>query len=152
MSSMRKEGSKHVAGEGGASDVEEDFDCVRYRELLCEFVPRPINSFHDFELAHKKLMALSSKPRRREEQELASVLIILCSAFEEVNQRYSPQRNLRRFIERLNLKQVQVANETGIPESMISAMLSGRRQISKDCAVKLAKYFGVSVQQFISAS
>lgn len=47
------------------------------------------------------------------------------------------------------LTQVQLAQQTGIPQSNISAVLRGTRQISKGMAKKLAQHFALPVETFL---
>lgn len=143
---------KQQVAEGGKLDVDEDLDLKRYRELLCEYAPKPIYSLEEFESTHQQLTALSQKTRTNEEKTLASLLLILCRTFEDDYYRDTPPERLRRFMDRVGRKQAELAAATGIPDSTISAMLAGTRQISKDCAVRLAEHFGVSVQHFIKGA
>jgi len=48
------------------------------------------------------------------------------------------------FLAEMDLTQYRLAVDTGIPHSRISAIVSGRRAITPDTALRLARYFGNS--------
>ncbi len=60
-----------------------------------------------------------------------------------------PERILQSILEENGLSQSQLAREIGCHQENISAFLSGKRGLSKTTAVKLAKYFRVSVALFL---
>ena len=59
----------------------------------------------------------------------------------------SPRDVLRFLMEQHNLSQTDLADCA--PQSRISEILNGRREISKDMAKALAKRFGVGVEVFV---
>ena len=48
------------------------------------------------------------------------------------------------FLDEMDLTQYRLAVDTGIPHSRITAIVSGRRAITPDTALRLARYFGNS--------
>ena len=48
------------------------------------------------------------------------------------------------FLDQMNLTQYRLAVDTGIPHSRITAIVTGRRAITPDTALRLARYFGNS--------
>jgi antitoxin HigA-1 len=50
------------------------------------------------------------------------------------------------FLDEMHLTQYRLAVETGIPHSRITAILSGRRSITPDTALRFARYFGASAE------
>jgi len=48
------------------------------------------------------------------------------------------------FLDPLHLSAYRLAQDTGIPESRLSEILHGRRSITADTAIRLARYFGTS--------
>lgn len=48
------------------------------------------------------------------------------------------------FLDEMNLTQYRLAVDTGIPHSRITAIVTGRRAITPDTALRLARYFGNS--------
>jgi HTH-type transcriptional regulator / antitoxin HigA len=57
---------------------------------------------------------------------------------------------LRHLIEAQGVTQAEVARATGIAESTISAVLAGSRRLNRDHIEKLARYFDVGSQAFLS--
>jgi HTH-type transcriptional regulator/antitoxin HigA len=52
-------------------------------------------------------------------------------------------------MEAREIKQVELVNATGLNKGLVSAILSGKREISKTQAKKLGEYFNVSPAAFI---
>lgn len=48
------------------------------------------------------------------------------------------------FLDEMGLTQYRLAVDTGIPHSRITAIVAGRRAITPDTALRLARYFGNS--------
>ena len=48
------------------------------------------------------------------------------------------------FLEELDLSAYKLSKATGIPESRLSEILRGKRSITADTAIRLARYFGTS--------
>ncbi|MCC5839146.1 MAG: HigA family addiction module antidote protein [Opitutales bacterium] len=48
------------------------------------------------------------------------------------------------FLDEMKLTQYRLAVDTGIPHSRITAIVTGRRSITPDTALRLARYFGNS--------
>ena len=48
------------------------------------------------------------------------------------------------FLEPMAISAYRLAQDTGIPESRLSEILRGRRAITADTAIRLARYFGTS--------
>ncbi len=57
---------------------------------------------------------------------------------------------LRHLIEAKGVTQAEVARATGIAESTISAVLAGNRRLNREHIEKLARYFHVGGQAFLS--
>ena len=51
---------------------------------------------------------------------------------------------LEEFLQPMRLSQNKVANEIGVPPRRINEIVHGKRAISADTAVRLAKYFGTT--------
>jgi HTH-type transcriptional regulator/antitoxin HigA len=58
---------------------------------------------------------------------------------------------LRELMRANGLKQTSLAKATGIPQSTISAVLTGSRILTRENVEKLAKFFGVSPAVFLKA-
>ncbi|WP_420459735.1 HigA family addiction module antitoxin [Neolewinella sp.] len=50
------------------------------------------------------------------------------------------------FLAPLSLSAYRLAKDLGIPQTRISAILSGKRRITADTALRLSKYFGTSAK------
>ena len=51
---------------------------------------------------------------------------------------------LEEFLQPMGISQNKIANEIGVPPRRINEIVHGKRAISADTAVRLAKYFGTS--------
>jgi addiction module HigA family antidote len=51
---------------------------------------------------------------------------------------------LEEFIRPLELTQVQVARDSGIPASRLTEIIKGRRSITAETALRLSQYFGTT--------
>ena len=54
------------------------------------------------------------------------------------------------FFEPLGITQLAAAKATGIPQSRLSEILSGRRAITSDTAVSLGRFFKLDPRNFIN--
>ena len=53
---------------------------------------------------------------------------------------------LEEFLKPMNLTQYRLAHDIGVPPMRISKIVRGERGISADTALRLARYFGMSVE------
>jgi HTH-type transcriptional regulator/antitoxin HigA len=81
--------------------------------------------------------------------ELLSLLIEQYESVEYPIPESSPAELLEHLLETRAITQARLAREAGIPRSVITNVLAGRRGVSKTVAIKLAGYFGVSLSLFI---
>ena len=90
-------------------------------------------------------------PSRAESEiiELLSLLIEQYEATEDPTPEGSPAELLEHFLEVRAISKAELARQTGIPRSVLTNVLAGRRAISKATAIKLARYFGVSLKLFL---
>ena len=88
-------------------------------------------------------------PSESEMVDLLSLLIEQYEAVEYPTPECSPAEILQHLLEARGITKAQLARDTGIPRSVITNVLAGRRAISKANAVKLASYFKVSLGLFI---
>ena len=61
-----------------------------------------------------------------------------------------PGRLLRRELESRKLSANRLALDLGVPSGRITDILNGRRSISADTALRLARYFGNSAQFWLA--
>jgi HTH-type transcriptional regulator / antitoxin HigA len=123
-----------------------------YQALLLEYQPRPVRTERDHSRALRQVEKLmKAHPDRETSQliELLSTLIEQYEAREFPTPRNSPAEMLAHYLENRRLTRAALARATGIPPSVITNVLNGRRAISKSTATRLAKFFCVSVGHFI---
>jgi len=53
---------------------------------------------------------------------------------------------LEEFLKPMNITAYKLAKDIKIPQTRISQIIKGKRRITTDTALRLAKYFGTSVQ------
>jgi HTH-type transcriptional regulator/antitoxin HigA len=127
-----------------------------YDNLLLDVRPRPIRSQAAYRRALRHVERLMSKPHlspaESEMVELLSLLLEQYEAVEHPTPECAPAEMLEHLLEARTITKARLARETGIPRSVITNVLAGRRGISKAVAVKLANYFGVSLNLFIPAN
>jgi addiction module HigA family antidote len=57
---------------------------------------------------------------------------------------------LENFLKPLNVSQTRLAIDTGIPQSRVHAVVTGKRGITADTAVRFAAYFGNSAEFWLN--
>ena len=126
-----------------------------YDNLLLGVRPRPIRSKGAYRRALRHVERLMSKPHlapaESEMVELLSLLLEQYEAVEYPTPECAPAEMLEHLLEARAITKARLAREIGIARSVITNVLAGRRGISKATAVKLANYFGVSLNLFIQA-
>ena len=126
-------------------------DEASYGELLLRTLPRVIKTDADNERFLAELERLDSLPKLTPEQKsLAELLTILIERFER---RYElgharPIEALKSLMEDRGLRQRDLIPVFG-SSSIASDVLTGKREISKRHARKLADFFSVPVSLFI---
>jgi HTH-type transcriptional regulator/antitoxin HigA len=126
----------------------------RYLELVSAFPLRPIRT--DAELVRAIGMIDSLLARgdlHIDEQDYLDVLTDLVEKFEAAEDPFLPLSDadmLRHLIDARGITQAELSADTGIAGSTISAILSGKRGLTRDHIVTLARYFKVSPAVFIS--
>ncbi len=123
-----------------------------YQTLLLEYQPRPIRTERDHRRALRQVEELmTSNPGRETSQliELLGTLIEQYEAQEFPTPHNAPAEMLAHYLENRGLTRAELARATGIPPSVITNVLNGRRAISKASATRLAEFFRVSVSHFI---
>ncbi len=126
-----------------------------YLELIRTFPLRPIRSEKELGQATSVIDSLVDRERLSSaEEDYLEVLGDLVRQYEAEHHPIPPVSDgelLRFLIETRELTQVQVAKESGIAESTISEVLSGRRKLNRRQIVKLAGYFHVEPGAFLGA-
>jgi HTH-type transcriptional regulator/antitoxin HigA len=125
-----------------------------YLALVQEVSLRPIRSEKQLDRAIAMLDALSDREKLTlEEQDYKRVLSSLVREYEKEHYPMSPVTGtemLQYLIEMNGVSQNEVAAATGIAESTLSAILTGKRQLGAKYMGPLARYFHVSPGVFVS--
>jgi HTH-type transcriptional regulator/antitoxin HigA len=125
-----------------------------YEELLQQFVPRPIASTRAYNRALRQIERLMRKPKKtRAEDDMIALLATLIEQY-EIRHGYAdpavpPRDRLVGLIEAHQMSQTQLSQQSGVPRTTINEILAGKRSISKMNAARLAKFFGVHIEEFI---
>ena len=125
---------------------------TEYKALLKKFPPKVIRTEQENVYYTKILYALDCRSGKLStaERELAELLTLLIEDFEERHfqlPRSSPQNALRFLLEQHNLKQKDLAALFGAA-SIVSEVLSGKRELNKDQIARLSARFHVSPEIF----
>jgi HTH-type transcriptional regulator/antitoxin HigA len=127
----------------------------RYLELVRRFPLRPIDSKAELDDAIMVIDSLIDQDELNDaELDYLDVLSDLVEAYEEVNDQSGPvaESELLRFlVESKDVTQVEVSKATGIAESTISEILSGKRKLTRSQITKLARYFHVEAGVFLAS-
>ena len=127
-----------------------------YETLLQDYRPRPIRSKAAYSQALRQIEQLMSRPNLgRAESEMVELLSLLIEQYESKDHptpASTPAEILEHLIEARGITQAQLARDAGLPRSVITNVLAGRRAISKANAIKLAKCFGVSLSLFVEGN
>lgn len=125
-------------------------DC--YLKLIRQFPLRPIRSDQELDAAVRMVDLLLSKTALAlEEQDYLEVLSDLVERYEAETCPVAPLPDtdmLQHLIEAKGVSQTEVARATGIADSTISEILSGKRSLNRTHIGKLARYFNVSPDVF----
>jgi len=123
-----------------------------YAELIRQFPLRPIRSDDELDEAIRVVDSLVGRPALRpEEQDYLDVLSDLVERYEAEAHPIAPLSDadmLQHLIEAKGVPQTEVARATGIADSTISEVLSGKRSLNRTHIGKLARYFAVSPEVF----
>lgn len=126
-----------------------------YFRLTHRFPLRPILS--DSELSHA--VAVMNELVDREglspdEDDYLAVLGDLVESYEAKNHSVTPVSDaamIRHLLDARDLTQAKLAQDTGISESTISAVVNGQRKLTRDHVAVLADYFKIGQEAFLVA-
>ena len=130
-------------------------DEKKYGRLLGKYRPRLIQSDEEFDRLAADLEALDALQEQREldaeEHELQALLAHLCTEYEDrtvLPPTSTPLQVLQFLMEHHGLRPVDLV-EVFDSRAVTSQVLSGKRDMSKAHARRLADRFGLSVEAFI---
>ncbi|MBN2024435.1 MAG: helix-turn-helix domain-containing protein [Pirellulales bacterium] len=124
----------------------------RYMALVRQFPLRPIRTKKSLADATKMIDSLLDRARlTADERDYLDVLGRLVEDYESKEVAIEPLSDaqmLRQLIDARGVSQTAVSAATGIVNSTISAVLRGKRSLSRDHIRRLARYFHVSPDVF----
>jgi HTH-type transcriptional regulator/antitoxin HigA len=126
----------------------------RYLDLVRRFPLRPLRNGADLDAAVEMIDSLLDQSRLSQaEQDYLDVLSDLVESYENehVSIRPAGDADLLRFLmEQKGVTQAAVAAESGIAESTISEVLTGKRELNRTQIVKLSRYFHIEPGAFLT--
>ncbi len=122
-----------------------------------QIVPKIINTDSEYQrfLVVSETLLSKRTSRTIAETEMLMLLVKLIEDYEEETYSFSewmnvePHKFLQHLIEAKEVKQSDVAQAIGLDRGRMSAIVNGKRAISKDVAKKLGEYFNTSPAAFI---
>jgi len=118
-----------------------------YLALIRRFPLRPIRSDAELDRAIAAVDALIDRGRlARDESDYLDVLSDLVKRYEEEHHEIEPASDgamLEHLCESKDVTKLAVAEATGIANSTLSAVLSGKRRLTRNHIARLAAYFQV---------
>ncbi|MFZ4555352.1 MAG: helix-turn-helix domain-containing protein [Pseudanabaena sp.] len=123
-----------------------------YGDLLVEIQPQVITNDVENEIALRNIERLLAIPQpTAEEERILQLLLTLVEKYE--NEHYpmndaSPLDILLHLMESNNLKQADLVNVIG-SSGVVSEVVNGKRQISKNQAQTLGKFFNIDPKLFL---
>ena len=118
-----------------------------YLELVQNFPLRPIRSDEELMQAIAVIDSLITRALDDGEQDYLDVLSDIVEKYENDEHPMPPVSDsemLRHLIDARGITQAKLASDTGLPDSTISEILNGRRQLTRKQVNLMAKYFDVS--------
>jgi HTH-type transcriptional regulator/antitoxin HigA len=116
-----------------------------YLDLIRQVPLRPIRSDEELNRAVTMIDSLLDRGRlNQDEQDYLDVLSDLVEQYEQAEHPLAPVSDaemLQHLIEAKGVTQADVSAHTGIAESTISEVLSGKRTLNRKHIAKLAAYF-----------
>jgi HTH-type transcriptional regulator/antitoxin HigA len=127
---------------------------AHYDRLLLELKPRPIRTKADYRRVLRQLDDLMEPHPSRERAMMIDLLAVLVEQYEATHfptaQQLTPEEYLAELLEARELSQAELSRRTGVPRSVLSNILAGRRGISKSTALRLSLFFRVPVNIFLN--
>ncbi len=124
----------------------------KYSALLSDALPGVIDSLEEYDRVEKIFNNLFKENRSPEEDKLFDLLANLLEDYERRTlpslEKSSPQTTLKFLMEENNLRQSDLADVFGT-QSVVSEVLGGKREITKQQAKALAQKFSLRLEAFI---
>ncbi len=124
----------------------------KYSELLSDALPGVIDSLAEYERTEEIFNNLFKENRSPEEDKLFNLLANLLEDYERRAlpplEKSSPLETLKFLMAENNLRQADLADIFGT-QSVVSEVLSGKREITKNQAKALAQKFSLRLEAFV---
>lgn len=135
--------------------VTDAIDEKKYGRLLAKYLPSVIRSDEEHDRVAELLMKLAlSEERTAEEYRLIELLERLVDDYDERRMKgrlepLKPLDLLKHLMEEAALKQVDLVDCFG-SQSVVSAVMAGKRQINSEHARRLSRRFGLPRTMFMN--
>lgn len=124
----------------------------KYSALLSDALPGIIDSLDEYNRIEEIFNSLFKENRSPEEDKLFNLLANLLEDYEKrtssPTEKSSPQMTLKFLMDENNLRQSDLADVFGT-QSVVSEVLRGKREITKNQAKALAQKFSLRLEAFI---
>ncbi len=124
----------------------------KYSALLSETLPGVIDSLDEYHRIEEIFNNLFKENRSSEEDKLFNLLANLLEDYERrafpLLEKSSPLETLKFLIKENNLRQADLADVFGT-QSVVSEVLNGKREITKNQAKALAQKFSLRLEAFV---
>lgn len=128
------------------------FDRSAYLGLVTTLPLRPIRGERELDRAIKMLDTLLDRPRlTKAEQDYLEVLTDLIEKYEASADPIEPLPDadmLRFLLDSRGMTQLELAAATGIVNTTLSAVLHGKRRLSRQNVARVTRFFGLSPAAF----
>lgn len=128
----------------------------KYRALIERFPLVPIKNDAHLDDAHEfaQSLMLRSDPVAADEADYLEVLLDEIAKYESKHHALkfadmAPNELLQSFMKDHSLKQVALQNILGVSSGVMSELVSGKRELTKEHCVKLGQYFKVTPALFL---
>lgn len=124
----------------------------KYSALLSDALPGVIDSLEEYQRIEEIFNNLFKEKRSPEEDKLFNLLANLLEDYEKRTlpplEKSSPPETLKFLMTENNLRQSDLTDVFGT-QSVVSEVLSGKREITKNQAKALAKKFSLRLEAFV---
>lgn len=128
----------------------------KYRALIEHFPLVPIKNDKHLDTAHEVVQSLimREEPVAEDESDYLEVLLDEIGKYESKNHALElvdlpPHQILQSFMKDNGLKQVALQEVLNVSSGVMSMLVSGKRELTKDHCVKLGRYFRVTPAIFL---
>jgi len=126
----------------------------KYRALIDRFPLVPVKNEEHLNAAHAFAQDLMNRKLAPDESDYLEVLLDEIGKYEEKHHALHfadlpPHKLLQSFMSDHGMKQVAVQEILGVSSGVMSELVSGKRELTKEHCVKLGQYFKVTPALFL---